>query len=225
MKKLLLLCCLCAGMKAAGQQVFVELGRVNSSFDFTNSQGEMLENLQSVSNTYLGVGYKHRFFTDDLHISLGLNYNSYGATGSDDSVNNFFEWEVDYIGVNLNFDYDFLEYKGFKAFAKAGVSLEFLASGTQRINNQTINLVKEEEFDNNAFFLRAGGGVSYPIFEGGRLYAQYLWGQSLPLEDDSPESGEELVINTNMFGIGLIVDLFKKKDAVQTEQEETNTTD
>ena len=223
MKKITLILCFLAFLPVTGQHFFIELGRVNSSFDFTNSQGQELQNLQSQSNSYAGIGYKQTLFTEKLNVSLGLNYNSYGATGSDISLGNSFEWEVDYIGVNLNFDYDLASIGDFTLFAKAGVALEFLATGTQRINNVTIDLVKEEEFDQNPFFFRAGAGVSYPIFKGGSLYAQYLWGKSLPLKDDNGGSSEELVINTHMFGLGLVVDILKKEN--QNQETETETQD
>lgn len=218
MKKITLFICLFVGASSFAQQIFIELGKVNSSFEFTNSQGMELDNLQSTTNNYAGIGYKHSIFTEKLDIALGLNYNSYGATGSDITLNNFFEWEVDYIGVNLNFDYDVAIVKDFAFFLKAGISYEFLATGTQRINNQTLSLVGVEEFDDNAFFYRLGAGVSYPLFDGGTLYAQYLYGKSLALKDDTANSNEELKINSHMFGIGLTVDIFKKN-----KEEETST--
>ncbi|MBE16629.1 MAG: hypothetical protein CL867_10300 [Cytophagaceae bacterium] len=219
MKKITILFCLLIGLTTAAQELFVELGKVNSSFDFTNSQGVSLDNLQSVTDNYAGIGFKHPFFDEKLTIALGLNYNSYGATGSDRTLDNSFEWEVDYIGINLNWEYQAITVKDFTFFLKAGISYEFLATGTQRINNQSFSLVGVEEFDNNAIFYRGGAGVGYPLFDGGTLYAQYLYGKSFALKDDSPSSNEELKITSHMFGIGLTVDLFKDK------KETTNTTE
>ena len=221
MRKITLFIFLLASVSSFAQEIFIELGKVNSSFEFTNSQGMELENLQSTTNNYAGIGFKHSIFTEKLDVALGVNYNSYGATGSDITLNNYFEWEVDYIGVNLNFDYDVAIVKEFAFFIKAGISYEFLATGTQRINNQTFSLVGLEEFDNNVFFYRLGAGISYPLFDGGTLYAQYLYGKSLALKDDAPSSNEELKITSHMFGLGLTVDIFKNKK----EEDESTSTD
>ena len=195
------------------QEVYVEAGKTDATFEFTNSQGEELENLQHTMHNYVRAGYKRSFFTENFDVSLGLGYNSYGAIGSTDALNNFFEWDVDYLAIELGLDYDLIKYHDFVFFIKASASLEFLVQGTQTINNRVINLTDVEEFDDNAIFLRGGAGFSYPISERSRMYIQYSYGSSLAMNDDNGNSTseEELKIKTHMVGIGLVVSVFQNQ--------------
>jgi hypothetical protein len=90
MKKITLLLFMCCVSTVFSQQIFVEGGKISSSFEFKNSQGVELENLQSTTSTYMGIGYNHRLFFDNLRLAVAVNYNSYGAIGSDATVNNYF---------------------------------------------------------------------------------------------------------------------------------------
>jgi hypothetical protein len=209
------------------QAVYVEAGKTDSTFEFTNSAGEELENLQHSMHNYVRAGYKRSFFTENFNVSLGLGYNSYGAIGSTDILNNFFEWDVDYLGIDLSLDYDLVNFNDFVFFLKASASLEFLVQGTQTINNRVINLTDVEEFDDNAIFLRGGAGFSYPISERSRMYIQYSYGSSLAMNDDNGDStsSEELKIKTHMVGIGLVVSIFPKQHEEDVEVEIENDTD
>jgi len=203
----------------SSQQLFVEAGKIASSFDFKNSQGTVLENLQATTQNYIGVGYKHTLFKEDLNISLGVTHNSYGAIGSDMALNNFFEWDVDYLGFNLGLDYALFNVEDLTFYIKGNTSVEFLIQGTQTINNQVFNLVGLEEFDNTAIFFRGGAGITYPVSQKAQMYLQYLYGKSLALNDDSGNSQEELKINTNTIGIGMLIDISSKNKETQSKEE------
>jgi len=222
MKKLLLISFLIVGFSVSAQGVYVEAGKVDSTFDFTNSQGESLDNLQHTTQNYVEAGYRREILTEGLNVSLGLNYNSYGSVGSDNTLNNFFEWDVDYLGLTLGFDYTLFNIQDLAFHLKATSSLEFLVQGTQTINNQVINLIDIEEFDDNAIFFRGGVGLSYPLTENSSVYLQYLYGESLGLNDDNGgnTSQEELRIQTHMVGIGMRISIPSKKDEEQIDSEE-----
>ena len=225
MKKITILLVLLITTASFSQGLYAELGKVDSSFEFTNSDGEMLENLQHTTQNYVEAGYQRRIFTDGLNIGLGLSYNSYGATGSDESQNNYFEWDVDYLGIVLSLDYAVFNIDKLAFHLKATSSVEFLVQGTQKINNQVINLINVEEFDNKAIFFRGGAGLSYPLSDTVGLYAQYLYGQSLPMKDNrNASSNEELTIITHMIGIGIRIKL-PEKQAVEMEEETEETED
>ena len=82
------------------QQLYIELGTTISSFDYENSQGRPLNNLLSKSKSYFGMGYRQNINANKtLFLSLGAIYNSYGAIGSEASVDNYFEWDVSYLGI------------------------------------------------------------------------------------------------------------------------------
>lgn len=220
MKKITLLLFVFLGYAAFAQGVYVELGKVDSSFEFKDSNGIELKNLQHSTQNYVEAGYRHNIFTKGLNIGLGLVYNSYGATGSDESQNNFFEWDVDYLGFTLGLDYDLFHINKLAFHLKATSSYEFLVQGSQIINNQVINLIDVEEFENDVIFFRGGAGLNYPVSEAVDLYIQYLYGTSLPLNDNTDSnSQEELKIMTHMAGIGIRIRFPEK----ETEEEEMNT--
>lgn len=207
MKKTTLLILLFIGTSSFAQQLFLETGKTASSFDFKNSQGSNLENLQAVSNSYVSVGFNTPISSNNLDLFISLVYNSYGAIGSDDALNNYYEWNTDYLGLNIGLNYNVFKINKFDFYLKAGASVEFIVQGTQTINNQVFNIVNVEEFDNPAIFLRGGAGISYPIAQNCSLYFQYVYGKSLALKDSNNSGSSELKIKSNMVGLGLITNL------------------
>lgn len=221
MKKIALIFVLFLGFTAHSQGLYVEVGKVDSNFKFTNSEGEELANLQHTTQNYMEAGYRRQVFTEGFNVALGLNYNSYGSVGGDNSLNNFFEWDADYLGIVLGFDYALFDIDKLEFHLKATASLEFMLQGTQTINNQVINLTDTEEFDDNAIFFRGGAGLSYPLTETSSIYLQYLYGQSLGMNDDNngSTSQEELKINTHMVGIGIRIAIPSKDTDVDNNEE------
>ncbi|GAB5398659.1 MAG: hypothetical protein Aureis2KO_02440 [Aureisphaera sp.] len=224
MKKLLLIILLCSGTLAYAQQVYVETGRNTSHFKFQNNQGEELENLQSKTKSYVGAGYKHSLYKG-LSLTTGLSYNSYGAIGSDDVVGNFFEWDIDYLGFNLGLDYDFSITEDVSFYVIATVNAEWMVDGVQTINDQVFNVKDIEEFNDIAMFFRSGGGVRFNISEKAQIYAQYLYGSGLALDDENNSATTELRINVHSLGVGVIVDIpCRKKEETPVEGTTTNET-
>lgn len=221
MKKITLLLFLAASCSAFSQQIFLEAGKMSSNFEFENSSGTILENLNPVTKNYISAGYAHRFFTDGLHINLGVSHNSYGSIGSDNALGNYFEYNVDYLGINMGFDYNVYTLYDFTFFLKTTASYEFLVQGTQTLNNQVFDLNGVEEFDDAGFFFRGGLGMAYPITDVASVYLQYTYGQSLDLEDATSNSNEKLKISMHMIGIGFKVNLPQKE--VEDIEETTET--
>ncbi|MCF7560248.1 outer membrane beta-barrel protein [Sabulilitoribacter multivorans] len=188
------------------QQLYMELGSTISSFDYENSQGLPLDNLLSKSDSYFGMGYRQVINNQKtLFLALGASYNNYGAIGSESSVDNFFEWDVSYLGIKAGLDYRIFQLKDLSFFVKGSVASEFLIRGNQTINNDVYNLVGEEEFNNNILFLRAGIGLQYPISNSTAIYAGYSYGKSVLIS--SGENAEKLKLNAHQFGIGFIINL------------------
>jgi len=222
MKKITLLLFLVASCSAFSQQIFLEAGKISSNFEFENSNGTLLKNLNPVTNNYISAGFAHRFFMDNLNINIGVAHNSYGSIGSDTALGNYFEYDVDYLGINLGFEYNLFTVYDFIFFVKSTASYEFLIQGTQTLNNQVFDLNGVEEFDDAGFFFRGGLGVAYPITDATSVYLQYTFGESLDLEDATSTSNEKLKIKMNMIGIGIKVNLpQKEKEATDALDEET----
>ncbi len=217
MKKFVIVILLCIGSVSYGQQVYVEAGRNTSHFKFKNNQGEYLENLQTKSKSYVAAGYKHKLYKG-LSLTTGLFYHGYGAIGSDDTVGNFFEWDIDYVGLNLGLDYDFSITEDFSFYIMVTANGEWMVDGVQTINNQVFNIKDIEEFNDIAMFFRSGGGVRFNISEKAKIYAQYQYGTGLALDDDNNSATTELRINVHSLGIGVIVDIpCRKKEESPVE--------
>lgn len=189
-----------------GQQLYMEYGSTVSAFDYKNSQGQPLNNLLAKSKSYFGMGYRQVVNKQKtLFLSAGLTYNNYGAIGSESSVDNFFEWDVSYLGIKAGAEIRLFQLHDLSFFANASVASEFLVRGNQTINNDVFNLVGEEEFNNTILFLRAGAGLQYPISNSTAIYAGYAYGKSVLIS--SGENAEKLKLSAHQFGIGFIINL------------------
>lgn len=225
MKKFILIIILLTGLHTSAQQLYAEGGWTISSFDFENSQGlEELDFLQSVTQNYFGVGYRRPFFAKNLQVDFGFTYNSYGAEGTDTVLNNTLEWDVDYVGFNLTFDYKLFSVEDLDFFIKSGASLEWIVKGKQTINNQVFDIKNTEEFEETPLFIRGGAMLTYPVSDRSKLFLKYYYGKSLPLENTTNRGTSDLKIESHMIGLGILMNLAPKKENIEDENpsEENN---
>lgn len=207
MKKITLVLLLLTAAISTAQHLYVEGGKSSTSFDYTNSQGISLENLQATSNSYMAVGYRNQLFTENLHLNVGLDYASYGAIGSDDTVGNFMQWDVNYAGLNVGLDYNLFHIKKASFYVKGGMSAGFFVQGSQTLNNTVIDLKNNDDFDTTLVAMQVGAGFSHPISQSLSFYVQYLYGKSL----DMASGDAELKIGSNSVGFGLLINISKKE--------------
>ena len=202
------MCTLSMVYSSFSQQLYFEFGTTISSFDYENSQGQPLENLLSTSKAYFGMGYRQSINSrNTLFISLGASYNNYGAIGSENRVDNFFEWDVSYLGLKAGLGIKLFQLRDLTFFANTSVATEFLVRGTQVINNDVFNLVGEDEFNNTILFFRGGVEMQYPISRSTALFVGYNYGRTALVRNTG--NGEQLNLNAHQFGLGLIINLPK----------------
>ena len=194
-----------ATLSIKGQQISLEVGKNISSFEYSNSFGENLENLQSTNHTFMNLGYRRFIFTEKLFLNANALFNTYGATGSNIILDNYYEWISSYIGIGLGIEYELIEAGNFIFSLKAGASAEFLIQGTQTINNQVFDLSSEDDFDSSIYVFRGGLNVQYKISEKLNLFTQYQYGTSGSFTDTTGD----LTINTHNFGFGLLINISK----------------
>ncbi|MCP4176895.1 MAG: hypothetical protein GY756_03940, partial [bacterium] len=65
------------------QDIYIETGKIRSSFNYKNSEGNSLDNILGSTNNYIGVGYRFPILATRINISAAASYNEYGAEGSD----------------------------------------------------------------------------------------------------------------------------------------------
>jgi hypothetical protein len=188
--------------------LYLELGTNISSFNYENSSGRPLDNLLSTSKAYYGMGYRQSMnYKQTLFLTLGASLNNYGAIGSEGSVDNFFEWDLSYLGLEAGVGLRVFRLRDLSFFINGSVASEFLLRGNQIINNDVFNLVGEPEFNNTILFIRTGVEMQYPISRSTALYVGYTFGRSVLI--NSGDSNEKLNLNTHQFGIGFIINLPK----------------
>ncbi len=220
----LIICTLFVISASHAQQIYLETGLGISNFEFTNNEVQSLEGLQGKTKNYIAAGYKHPFFVKGLHISAGVIYDQYGASGSNNALDLSYEWDVQYLGLDAGFDFDFLQTGDWSFFVNVHGSGELLVKGTQRLNNQVIDVKEVEEFDDTAYFLRTGGGFSFSISERSSLYLRYTYGYGFPLNDNNNSQVTELKINSHHIGIGAIIKIPCKEKEEEVPFEDTNET-
>jgi opacity protein-like surface antigen len=206
MKKITVILMLLTATISSAQQLYVEGGKSLTSFDYKNSQGNSLDNLQATANSFMAIGYRNQLFTKNLDLSLGANYASYGTIGSDDAVGNFMEWDVNYAGLNVGLDYNLFNIKKASVYVKTGMSAAFFVQGTQTLKNSVIDLKNNDDFDTILVTMQIGAGFSHPISENLSFYVQYLYGKSL----DMASGDAELKIGSNNVSFGLLINISKK---------------
>ena len=208
MRVFLLLCFLCFKISMAQcQQIFLESGKTTSSFDYKDSNVETLDNLQSSSHTFLMIGFRKNLWTKHAYYNFFASYNGYGAIGSDRALDNYFEWDLNYLGFGFGLDYELYRPGNFSFYLKASASVEILMQGSQTLNNQVYNLYGEEDFDGALFAVRPGIGVQYKISENLSVFSQYTYGVSNTFKNISGN----LKIRTNNIGLGLLFNISKDK--------------
>jgi len=164
-KYTILLVLLMTAAIGTAQQLYVEAGKTLSSFDYHNSQGQALNNLQASAHSFMTLGYRDQLFTNKLNGSFGTSYAGYGAIGSDDSIENFMQWDANYVEFNAGLDYELYKIKETAIYIKGATSAAFLVQGTQTLNKKVINLKNADDFNKPVFNFRAGFGISHPISE------------------------------------------------------------
>jgi len=133
-----------------GQEVYLNVGRNFTTYDYTNTLGDENPNIESSSGNFYEVGYIFPI-DDKFKFSTSLTLDQLNATGGN-LVNNY-SWETDYIGLQGMVRYNLLEFRQgrynfspFSVIIKAGMNFNHIIDGIQKINGQTFKLSNENEF-------------------------------------------------------------------------------
>jgi hypothetical protein len=193
---------LCISYSVLSQQITVEIGRVGASFDYTDSQGNSLDNLFSEYNFAYAVGYRH-MSSEFLYPTVSLMYARYGVFGSDPETGNNFSWDAGYVGLSLGVEGEVVRRGGLRGFIRLAAEPQFLTNGTQTINNDVYDLRGVEQFDSPFIFFRGGVGVNYCLISNMALGLKYMYGISFPLGSDN--TGETLRIQSSTVSLGIVI--------------------
>ncbi len=193
---------------ATAQQLYLETGKTSSSFDYKNSQGEKLDNLQATNHTFMTLGYRDNIDSaEKLNVSFGIGYTGYGAIGSDHVLEGIMEWNVNYLELHAALDYSLFAINKTEFYLKGAISTGFLTQGTQTLNNEIINLKNVDDFDKTMVSFKVGAGFLHPVSRELSFYVQYLLGKSL--NQSGNDDYESLRIKSHNISFGVLIDLFK----------------
>jgi len=189
------------------QEFYLETGKTSSTFKYENSQGQSLDNLQSVNKSFMAVGYQNVFFSEKLNWSIGANYTGYGAIGSLNTYDTYLEWDANYLEFDFGLKFRLFKIKKASIYIKGNASAGFIMQGYQTINNITNNLKNIDDFSNTLFNFKGGAGLSHPISRNLSFFIQYMYGKSSDIDRGNAES---LNIKNSNFSFGLLINLSQK---------------
>lgn len=195
---------LCAASMASGQQLVTEVGRVSTLFDYTNSDGESMDDLFSAHRFSYGLAYRHGL-GKRMHARAGMVYNGYAAFGSDAVYDRLYTWDTQYLGLQLGMDMEFLRKGGFALILRGAVEPQWMVKGTQSIGNQVTSLKRVEQFDHAFLFLKGGLAGRFCIDSHVAVTAGYQYGNGIPTGDSG--DAEHLSYKTHTISIGLMVSM------------------
>ncbi len=189
------------------QQLFLKTGSTLSNFNYENSEGVSLDNLQSVGKFHFGIGNRYLMNHGSLFFTYGASWNNYGAIGSDPVLNNFFEWDITYAGLHTGLDIKFLEAQDFSISFSGNIGAEYLIRGNQVINNQTYDIRNSDEYNSLNLMLWAGTLASYELSRKSAICFQYQFGYSLLNSQGSGNDNEHLKLLAHQFSIGFLINI------------------
>ena len=187
---------------SSAQEVYLNVGRNFTTYDYTNSQGEDNPNIESSSGASYEVGYIFPM-GDKFGIAAGITLDQFNATGGN-LVNNY-SWNTNYLGLQGMAKYKVLEANRspISVNLNAGINFNHIVSGEQKINGQTFKLTSEEEFKGLFFKPIVGLDVQYFLLDDIAIGIGYHYSKNFGLS-----SGEEdLNFNNSQLQFGILMSL------------------
>ena len=187
---------------SSAQEVYLNVGRNFTTYDYTNSQGDSNPNVESSSGSSYEVGYIFSL-GDKLGIAAGVTLDQFNATGGN-MVNNY-SWDTNYLGLQGVAKYKVLEASRspISLNLNAGINFNHIVGGEQKINGQTFKLTDEDEFKGLFFKPIIGLDVQYFLLDNIAIGLGYHYSKNFGLS-----SGEQdLNFNNSQLQFGILMSL------------------
>jgi opacity protein-like surface antigen len=187
---------------SSAQEVYLNVGRNFTTYDYTNSQGDSNPNVESSSGVSYEVGYIFPM-GDKFGIAAGLTLDQFNATGGN-MVNNY-SWDTNYLGLQGMAKYKVLEggRSPISLNLNAGINFNHIVGGEQKINGQTFKLTDEDEF--KGLFIKPilGLDAQYFLLDNIAIGIGYHYSKNFGLS-----SGEQdLNFNNSQLQFGILMSL------------------
>ena len=194
-------------LSANSQQLYVKTGATHSNFIYKNSQGEKLDNLLANTDVHFGLGYRYLANYETIFLTFGGSINNYGAVGSDPRLDNYFEWDLTYAGIQGGVDIKFLNGDDFSLSFSGNIGAEYLIRGSQIINNQIYNIHQSDEYNPLNINALAGLMGSFKLSHKSAIAMYYTFGRSLLNSQGAGNDNEKLNLQYHQISIGYLVNI------------------
>jgi|TARA_B110000116_G_C16736806_1_gene536461 hypothetical protein len=195
------------------QEAYFSAGRNFTTYEYTNSLGESNPNLKGSTGMHYEMGFLFNPY-NNIGFAIGVTLNELNATGGT-RVDNY-SWNTNYLGLQGLLKYKIIgqnskwssrssRSEGFSMSIDAGININRLINGKQKINGQTFDLTDNSEF--NGFFIQplVGLDLNYLITDS----ISFGLGYYLSKNFSSSSSGDEkLIINNNQLKFNVIISLY-----------------
>jgi hypothetical protein len=197
-KKLIIIISICAIHYSYSQDIYFNLGRNFTTYDYQNSSGKENENIENGTGDYYEFGYSNSFNSTNFSYEVGLIFNEYNAIGGDSA--NTYSWDTNYFGIQSLVSFNFITTNSFEVLVTTGLNLNTLISGEQEINGEYFNLIKEEEFSSLIIQPKVGLQVKYLLDRFGCVAIGYNFSKSF---NPFNSSNEKLSFINNQIQFGI----------------------
>ena len=164
MKKIISLFLIISFNNINSQEINVVTGINFTTYDYTFSSPEGNSNLNGSTGSYFELNYSDVPFNRirNLQYLIGITLNQFNATGGD-LINNY-SWNTNYLGVISGAKYTITDYRSLVQIKfKGGINFNKIINGQQKINGQTYDLTKQEDFSVLGVQPFLGAEVGYEI--------------------------------------------------------------
>jgi len=187
---------------SSAQEVYLNVGRNFTTYDYTNSQGENNPNVEPSNGAFYEVGYVFPV-GDKFGIATGIALDQFNATGGN-LVNNY-SWNTNYLGLQGVAKYKVLDAdrSPISVNLSAGINFNHIVSGEQKINGQTFNLTDEKEFKGVFFKPMIGVDVQYFLLDNMAVCFGYRFSKNFGLSSGD----EDLNFNNRQLQFGISISL------------------
>jgi hypothetical protein len=146
------------------QGVFFTFGKTITGYDYTNSEGESIDELKRGLGNFFEVGGVFALNRNQhLNYEVGITLSQFNSKATIDR--HFYSWETSYIGIQNVINYNFFKFStfnfsrnnslllsDFNLFVKGGLNVSYIIYGEQIVGSRTYDISKNEEF--KGFFVQ-----------------------------------------------------------------------
>ncbi len=161
MKKIIILLLMLSFSNINSQDINIVTGTNFTTYKYSGNE-ELNINGSTGSSFELSYGNVPFYKIANLQYLIGITLDEFNATGGD--LFNSYSWDTYYLGIISGATYTIKSYRSlFQIKFKGGINFNKIINGKQKINGQTYDLTKQEDFSAIGVQPFIGAEINYPI--------------------------------------------------------------